>query len=298
MVEGGGTVHTQFLTEGLVDELHLVVAPFFVGDSRARRFVGDGGSPGAPTTARRLVEARPIGDVVLLRYALSDRFETSSRSPMSARCCPTCPSPGSATRSRCRSGRADGFATVATAYTFDRLVDCREHLALQLGEPRDAVPLVRLHSECLTGDVLGSQRCDCGPQLREALERLTAVGGYLLYLRQEGRGIGLYNKLDAYSLQDTGLDTYQANVALGHGPDERDYAVAAQMLLALGIDELSLLSNNPDKAEQLEAAGLTIVSACPLPSTCRRRTPTTWPPRRGTARTTSRWASGPAPSAR
>ena len=111
---------------------------------------------------------------------------------------------------------------------------------------------MRLHSECLTGDVLGSQRCDCGPQLREALERLTAVGGYLLYLRQEGRGIGLYNKLDAYGLQDTGLDTYQANVALGHGPDERDYAVAAQMLLALGIDELSLLSNNPDKAAQLQ----------------------------------------------
>ena len=161
---------------------------------------------------------------------------------------------------------ADGFATVATAYTFDRLVDGREHLALRLGdlpEPDDEIPLVRLHSECLTGDVLGSQRCDCGPQLREALERLTAVGGYLLYLRQEGRGIGLYNKLDAYRLQDTGLDTYQANVALGHGPDERDYAVAAQMLLALGIDELSLLSNNPDKASQLVDAGLTVVTRVP-----------------------------------
>ena len=161
---------------------------------------------------------------------------------------------------------ADGFATVATAYTFDRLVDGREHLALRLGEhrdPDDEIPLVRLHSECLTGDVLGSQRCDCGPQLREALERLTAVGGYLLYLRQEGRGIGLYNKLDAYSLQDGGLDTYQANVALGHGADERDYAVAAQMLGALGIDELSLLSNNPDKAAQLVAAGLTIVEQVP-----------------------------------
>ena len=158
---------------------------------------------------------------------------------------------------------ADGFATVATAYTFDRLVDGREHLALQLGELGDAVPLVRLHSECLTGDVLGSQRCDCGPQLREALERLTAGGGYLLYLRQEGRGIGLYNKLDAYRLQDTGLDTYQANVALGHGPDERDYAVAAQMLLALGIRELSLLSNNPDKAAQLVEAGLAVVDRVP-----------------------------------
>jgi GTP cyclohydrolase II len=161
---------------------------------------------------------------------------------------------------------ADGFATVAQAYTFERLVDGREHLALQLGEardPRDRVPLVRLHSECLTGDLLGSQRCDCGPQLREAIERLTAVGGYLLYLRQEGRGIGLYNKLDAYLLQDEGLDTYQANLALGHGADERDYTVAAQMLLALGIDELALLSNNPDKAEQLTAAGLTIAERIP-----------------------------------
>jgi GTP cyclohydrolase II len=161
---------------------------------------------------------------------------------------------------------ADGFAAVATAYTFDRLVDGREHLALRLGDPEEPdaeVPLVRLHSECLTGDVLGSQRCDCGPQLRESIERLTAAGGYLLYLRQEGRGIGLYNKLDAYGLQDTGLDTYQANVALGHGPDERDYAVAAQMLLALGIEELSLLSNNPDKAAQLAAAGLTIVERLP-----------------------------------
>ncbi len=161
---------------------------------------------------------------------------------------------------------ADGFATVATAYTFERLVDGREHLALRLGcpdEPDAEIPLVRLHSECLTGDVLGSQRCDCGPQLRESIERLAAAGGYLLYLRQEGRGIGLYNKLDAYGLQDTGLDTYQANVALGHGPDERDYAVAAQMLLALGVEELSLLSNNPDKAAQLTAAGLTIAERLP-----------------------------------
>jgi len=137
-------------------------------------------------------------------------------------------------------------------------------VAIALGDradgfaPADDVPLVRLHSECLTGDVLGSQRCDCGPQLREAVERISESGGYLLYLRQEGRGIGLYNKLDAYALQDSGLDTYEANTALGFGKDERDYTVAAQMLLALGIDDIDLLTNNPDKGAQLEAAGIRV----------------------------------------
>jgi GTP cyclohydrolase II len=157
----------------------------------------------------------------------------------------------------------DGWATDARVFTFSGLSDGREHVAIALGEravvPSAATaqpPLVRLHSECLTGDVFGSERCDCGPQLREAVERITEVGGYLLYLRQEGRGIGLYNKLDAYALQDAGLDTYEANVALGRGEDERDYTVAAQMLHALGVDRIDLLSNNPDKAAQLEAAGV------------------------------------------
>jgi GTP cyclohydrolase II len=163
------------------------------------------------------------------------------------------------TRVRVQLRLTDGYATTAVVSSFSGLVDGREHLALELGSPT-AVPLVRPHSECLTGDVFGSQRCDCGPQLREAVERITAAGGYLLYLRQEGRGIGLYDKLDAYALQDTGLDTYEANVALGHAPDERDYSVAAQMLRALGVSTLALLSNNPDKAAQLERLGVTVAA--------------------------------------
>jgi GTP cyclohydrolase II len=137
-------------------------------------------------------------------------------------------------------------------------------VALELGRPAAAaVPLVRLHSECLTGDVFGSQRCDCGPQLREAVERITKHGGYVLYLRQEGRGIGLYDKLDAYALQDRGLDTYDANLALGHEADERDYTSAAQMLHALGADRIELFSNNPDKSAQLARLGITIASRVP-----------------------------------
>jgi GTP cyclohydrolase II len=167
---------------------------------------------------------------------------------------------------------ADGYRTSARVFTFDGLLDGKEHIALGLGDwqrtlARSTVggraPLVRPHSECLTGDVFGSQRCDCGPQLREAVERITESGGLLLYLRQEGRGIGLYAKLAAYALQDAGLDTYEANVALGHGEDERDYTAAAQMLLALGADRIRLLSNNPDKAQQLVAHGVTIVERIP-----------------------------------
>jgi GTP cyclohydrolase II len=166
----------------------------------------------------------------------------------------------------------DGYVTTARVMTFNGLVDKEEHLALGLGDWQRALtksaaggrgPLVRPHSECLTGDVFGSQRCDCGPQLREAAERITEQGGFLLYLRQEGRGIGLYAKLDAYALQDAGLDTYEANVALGRGEDERDYSAAAQMLLALGADRIRLLSNNPDKAAQLAERGIEVTQRIP-----------------------------------
>jgi GTP cyclohydrolase II len=157
----------------------------------------------------------------------------------------------------------DGYTTLARVVSFDGLADGREHVAFGLGTLNGKPPLVRPHSECLTGDVFGSERCDCGPQLREAVERIAAAGGYLLYLRQEGRGIGLYDKLDAYALQDAGLDTYDANVALGHEPDERDYTVAAQMLSALGLREVALLSNNPDKAAQLNRLGVRVVERVP-----------------------------------
>ena len=166
----------------------------------------------------------------------------------------------------------DGYTTTAQVFTFHGLVDGQEHLLLGLGDWQRALlrgalggpaPLVRPHSECLTGDVFGSQRCDCGPQLREATERITDAGGFLLYLRQEGRGIGLYAKLDAYALQDTGLDTYQANTALGRGEDERDYSAAAQMLRAVGADRIRLLSNNPDKAGQLELLGVAVTDRVP-----------------------------------
>ena len=120
--------------------------------------------------------------------------------------------------------------------------------------------LVRLHSECLTGDVLGSQRCDCGPSCARRSSGSTEAGGYLLYLRQEGRGIGLYDKLDAYALQEPGLDTYEANLALGFGADERDYTVAAQMLIALGVPTVRLLTNNPDKVRPTDPRGITVNS--------------------------------------
>jgi GTP cyclohydrolase II len=172
---------------------------------------------------------------------------------------------------------ADGYATTARVFTFDGLVDGREHLAFGLGDracaispdaftpdaPKSPPPLVRPHSECLTGDVFGSQRCDCGPQMHEAVKCIADAGGFLLYLRQEGRGIGLYAKLDAYALQDAGLDTYEANLALGHAEDEREYTAAAQMLQALGLARVALLSNNPDKAVQLGRLGVTVTERVP-----------------------------------
>lgn len=138
----------------------------------------------------------------------------------------------------------------------------REHLLLTKGDIQNSPTplLVRIHSECLTGDVFGSHRCDCGEQLHEAMKRIEEEGtGAILYLRQEGRGIGLKNKLKAYQLQEEGFDTYQANVALGFSPDERDYHFAANILNTIGVTSIRLMTNNPEKISELQAAGINIV---------------------------------------
>lgn len=137
--------------------------------------------------------------------------------------------------------------------------DCeREHVAVIKGDLSTEDPvLCRIHSECLTGDVFGSNRCDCGPQLQLALETIEQAGrGIVLYLRQEGRGIGLSNKLRAYTLQDQGIDTYDANVALGFPADLRDYDIAAAILHDLRVTSVILMTNNPEKVQGLEAAGI------------------------------------------
>jgi len=150
-------------------------------------------------------------------------------------------------------------ATATRFVSFSGFTDGKEHIAIIYGAPeKQASPLVRIHSECLTGDVFGSQRCDCGEQLHEAQRLMAAQGGVLLYLRQEGRGIGLYNKLDAYDLQDKGADTYEANAMLGFAHDQRDFRPAVDMLKALGLLRIRLLTNNPHKTDELVAAGIEV----------------------------------------
>jgi len=143
--------------------------------------------------------------------------------------------------------------------------DAADHIALVVGKRDSSTPVVRLHSECLTGDILGSLKCDCGPQLHDALGQMSEVNwGVLLYLRQEGRGIGLINKLRAYALQDQGFDTVDANTRLGFAVDARDFSIAARMLELLNISELNLLTNNPEKVAGLERHGVKVAQQLPL----------------------------------
>lgn len=156
------------------------------------------------------------------------------------------------------------LGTTPEFFTFKNLPESAEHIALGFGDwQAQESPLVRVHSECLTGDLFGSARCDCGPQLQECLRLLSEQGGILIYMRQEGRGIGLYNKLETYVLQSQGLDTYEANSALSFADDVRDYASAASILKAMGKERIQLITNNPDKKQQLEKNGVRVVGLRP-----------------------------------
>lgn len=169
-------------------------------------------------------------------------------------------------RQRATSARLPTRYGEFTAHVYEDSNGGVHHVALALGTLDEGAPvLTRVHSECLTGDVLGSLRCDCGPQLQLALERIGEQGrGLLLYLRQEGRGIGLFNKVTAYALQDQGLDTVEANEHLGFPADARDYHIAVSMLHDLGVREVRLLTNNPRKLDALRRAGVEVVERVPL----------------------------------
>lgn len=199
-----------------------------------------------------LIDPEDAGEAVPV--AASDLAEWSDRSQLSI-----------ATRAHLPVAACDTAEIVA----FRSADDTREHVALIIGEQRgDVVPLVRLHSECLTGDILGSLKCDCGPQLDAALAAMAGIAkeggwGALLYLRQEGRGIGLVNKLRAYRLQDQGFDTVEANERLGLPDEARDFPTAARMLELLGARSIRLMTNNPKKVTALEAAGITVNERVP-----------------------------------
>jgi GTP cyclohydrolase II len=225
------------------------------GPFRAREVGCDRAAGAAIALARRagLLPALFLGgeagaDAVSLSHADAEAFEQAA-----------------SLRIASRARLPTRFAEQAEIVAFRSDEDGAEHVALLVGTPSGRPPLVRLHSECLTGDVLGSLKCDCGPQLDSALEAIAASGwGILLYLRQEGRGIGLVNKLRAYALQDQGFDTVDSNLRLGFADDERHYTLAARMLAALGQDEVRLLTNNPRKAEGLESAGIRVSEKVPL----------------------------------
>jgi len=197
------------------------------------------------------------------------RDTLTGSAPQSAGVVAVMSTPSSAPESRVRHAGCARLPTAWGEFLIHGFRDAEglEHVALVRGQPELAeAPLVRVHSECLTGDALFSRRCDCGPQLEAAMARIgRASEGVLVYLRQEGRGIGLLNKIRAYGLQDReGADTVEANEALGFAPDARDYGVAAAMLAHLGIHRVQLLTNNPQKVAGLEAEGVTVAARLPI----------------------------------
>ena len=208
--------------------------------------------------ALRLARLARLLPAFFVGGAATDAVEVGSGDIMAA-------SHSSALRIASRARLPTRLAEQAEIVAFRALEDASEHVALVIGAPGGEPPLVRLHSECLTGDVLGSLKCDCGPQLEAALAAIGDSGwGVLLYLRQEGRAIGLINKLRAYALQDQGFDTVDANLRLGFGDDERHFGVAAAMLRLLGQERVRLLTNNPRKVSGLQAEGIAVIERVPL----------------------------------
>jgi GTP cyclohydrolase II len=255
MVEGGARVVTSLLRERLVDRLAICVAPIILG--RGVEAVGDLGIARlAQALGLRGLHVQRLGDDVILSGELGDERRDAATA-----------SNGQVTRPllAARSAMPTRFGSFELrAYEVDGV----EHPVLVRGDLVGGTPpLVRLHSECLTGEAFGSLRCDCGEQLERGLAMIAAEGrGCLLYLRQEGRGIGLVNKIRAYALQDDGLDTVQANLALGLPADAREYASAAAVLGELGIRQVRLITNNPTKLAGLEAHGIAVLERIPLPA--------------------------------